>query len=194
MKPRFWWVFGASAFLGPLAILLWPELIRELFVIPLTYFVGIASLLYLSFDQFTLWVALILVGGVFFWISLKLRRGPIPNPVHPNAQQLSSVLRWQRHLKDAQRGAYMRWRLAQHIADLTDAALACRTGLPPESMLYEDLELPAEIEAYLRTAKKFQTGAAMSRRWFSSPAPQPLNLPPEVLVAYIEQSLTLDRE
>lgn len=193
MKPRLWWVFSASAFFSLLAILLWPELIRELLVIPLTYFIGIANLVYLSIDQLTLWVALILVGVVFFWMSLKFHRAPIPDIVYPDVQESSSVLRWQRHIKDARRGAYMRWRLAQRLAGLTDAALACCTGFPPERLPYDELDLPAEIEAYLRAAQKFQAGAAMSRRWFSSPAPQPLNLPPEVIVTYIEQCLAPDR-
>ena len=194
MKPRLWWAFSASALVSLLAILFWPKLIRELFVTPLTYFVGIASLLYLSFDQFTLWVALILVGVVLFWISLKFRRGPIPSPAKPETLQPPPIIRWKRVLKDARRGAYMRWRLAQRLADLTDAALSCCTGLSPESIPYEELGLPAEVEAYLYAAKKFQAGAAMSRRWFSSSAPQPLSLPPEVIVAFIEQRLALGRD
>ncbi len=193
MKNRLSWVLGASVIISLLAILLWPQLIQELLVIPLTYLLSVGALLYRSLDQRTLWVTLMIVAAILFWASLKVRRVPSPKNMPETIQYATRIALWRRRLDDIHRGTYMRWRFAQRLTHLMRAALAYRAGLPDEYVLYEDFDIPAEIVEYLQAANQYQAASPLASRLFSPAIPQPLNLPPEKIADYIEQLLGMEQ-
>jgi hypothetical protein len=185
-----------SLVLGFLAITFWQELVHELIFLPVSYLAWLGDLVYRSFDQQALWAAMLIVLLMLALISLRLKPSLTHPMTKPAPEPPQRVRRWVKRLDEAQRGTYMQWRLAQHIYALVLDSLAYRSGLSPEQVegnfdAYTD-DLPAEISAYLRAARGFETSSSMSRRLFSASIPQPLDLPPENILAFLEEYLELE--
>ena len=195
MKSNWVWAAVLALVLGLLAITFWGELVRELVFLPVSYLVWLAGLVYRSFDQQALWTAMLIVVLILALISLRLKPELMHQMSSPAAEPPHRVRLWAKRLKEAQRGTYMRWRLAQHIKALALDAVAYRSGLSSEQVEKEihahTGDLPAELVDYLQAARGFETGSSMSRRSTSS-IPQPLNLPPEAILDFLEGYLDLE--
>lgn len=196
MKRRFFLAIAISAIVGFMAILLWPEFIREIVLIPVSYLLWIVGLLYRSFDQQIWWTALIILTVILAWTSLEIKPGVSRSGDNIEGDIPNRVQRWRKRLDEADRGTYMQWRLAQHLSNLVYDALSFRTGLERQQIeqnieIFRD-NLPDELVAYLRAARGFETDKSISRRIFSSQTPQPLDLPPEAVSAFLEEFLELD--
>jgi hypothetical protein len=182
--------------LGLLAITFWQELVHDLIFLPVSYLAWLGGLVYRSFDQQALWTAMLIVVLMLALISLRLKPGRISPTTKPDADPSQRVRLWIKRLDEAQRGTYMQWRLAQHIYALVLDALAYRSGLSPEQVEGNldvfSADLPVEMSAYLQAARGFETSSSMSRRLFSAPIPQPLDLPPEAILAFLEEYLEVE--
>ncbi len=190
MRKRILASISLGFFLGILVILFWRELIRELILLPFSYLVWISGLLYRSFDQQTLWIALLIFVTILAWLSLKLRYSFSRMSDDFDDDLPNRVQVWSKRLGDIDRGAYLQWRLAQHISHLLLEAISCRAGLSPDQVADKiadaEFELPEQVRAYLVAARGFQSPNSMSRGMFSSTVPQPLDCPPEEMTAFIE--------
>lgn len=193
MKHRLTWGIAFSFILGLLITIFWQELIRELILVPLTYLIWLGRLIYRSFDQQALWTSLLILVITLAWLSLRLKPGVSKGHVDAETDFPQRVLLWRRRLDEADRGTYMKWRLAQHLSELVVDALIYRTGQTRQQIDQElDMnfaDLPDELVRYMRAARGFETNATMSRRLFSPRVPQPLDLPPETILRFLEEYL-----
>lgn len=107
MKRRFFLAIAISAIVGFMAILLWPEFIREIVLIPVSYLLWIVGLLYRSFDQQIWWTALIILTVILAWTSLEIKPGVSRSGDNIEGDIPNRVQRWRKRLDEADRGTYM---------------------------------------------------------------------------------------
>lgn len=197
MRRIFFLAIAAGLILGLIAVFLWNELIQELILVPMTYVVWLGGLLYRSFDQKIWWSTLLILVLILALTSLRLKprvqwQKPRFKKEIPHRVEL-----WRKRLEEADRGTYMKWRLAQHLSRLFVEAISYRSGLTPKQIEQHiqkrTIDLPEEMSAYLQAARGFGAASSMSHRWNSARIPHPLEISPELILEFLEDYLGLEQ-
>jgi hypothetical protein len=177
---------------------------RGVIVVPFLYFLWVADLFFKSVPQPLFWA--LFLGFALLIAARSLFTGKLPKRQKREAAwydkgQLHVLARWV-HL--AARGGYFKWRLAQHLRELTVEVLAYREGTTPEKIKRQvrrgRLDAPAEIEAFLQAGLKplFSRPAFLFSklldRFRSRSKPSLVDLGPESVVQFLEDHLEIEHD
>ena len=201
MKNRLIAILLAALLVGLLA-LLFTGTAQAVIVVPVLYAAWLAKVLYQSIPQALLWIILLIVAT---YSAIRGVRWPDSSPpaAAVAAPPRTTVGDWARLLRRAERSEYARWALAQRLGYLTSDVLAPsdRSRARPLWQLLDDgsLELPGEVQAYLRAGTAASSGSARPRRrWIwrglrgwppLQRVPDPLALGPEIVVRLLEERM-----
>ncbi|MBN1922219.1 MAG: hypothetical protein JW892_13310 [Anaerolineae bacterium] len=201
LPPGFWLLM---LLLGlPLAILLgWllRDLIRELVVVPIAYFLWSLGRVFESLPQTIIWGVLVF-GALMVGLRLLAGTMVLPPPAPLPSDAGGRVSEWLRWLDLTRRGVYSRDGLARHLGDVGVAVLAHQQRCTQSEMRLRiregDFDLPQPLNLYLRAA----LGRASLRQdslWsqllpfrFHRPQPEVVG-DVEAMLDYLEAALDLD--
>ena len=201
MKYRLLAILLAALLVGLLVLLL-AGAAQAAIVIPVLYAAWLAKVLYQSIPQALLWIILLIVAAFSAirgvrWPELPPPEGPVAAP--PRA----TVGDWATLLRRAERSDYARWALAQRLGYLASDVLAPsdRSRARPLWQLLDDgsLDLPGEVQAFLRAGTAASSSAARPRRRWAwcglrhwppwQRTPDPLALDPAIVVRLLEERM-----
>ena len=186
---------GIFLLITALLIVVLDNFLQEIIIHPLLYVVWFAGLVLSSLHQSVFWGALLLVALVL--ILRSLGGGPrVPNTVpekrYPSQGQ---VRRWMGLLERAESQRFARWNLAQSLRKLAQETLkpderlrqerrrvTFEHKLTPDIANYFNAKLPPAQSLTLR--QRLQTKPTRSSHLVPS---HPLDLDPEVVVAFLEK-------
>ena len=199
MKNRLMAILLAALLVG-LVVLIVTGAAQAAIVMPVLYAAWLAKVLYQSIPQALLWIVLLIVATYSAVRGVRLAEPPAPAAPAQSAPR-TTVGDWTRLLWRAQRSDYARWALAQRLGYLTSDVLAPtdRGRARPLWQMLDDgsLDLPDEVQAFLRAGTAASSGAARPRRrwiWRGlrrwppwQRVPDPLALDPAIVVQLLEE-------
>jgi hypothetical protein len=178
-----------------IAILLAPlirNFIRDVVVIPLLYLVWIGRIVFDTIPQTAFWGCFLVIALLMAAASLLKQRESPSRIREVKTVQLGRVETWAKLIRQAAQEDYYQWRLAQPLRELIVETLAHEARLTSKQIKQrlrdEQLDLPAEIHAYLQASLKSLSHLSAPRfRFRSSRRASPLNLDPESVVQFLEE-------
>jgi hypothetical protein len=177
------------------AILLAPlirNFIRDVVVIPLLYLVWVGRIVFDTIPQTAFWGCFLVIALLMAAASLLKQRESPSRIREVKLVQLGRVETWAKLIRQAVQEDYYQWRLAQPLRELIVETLAHEARLTPKQIMQrlrdEQLDLPAEIYAYLQASLKSLSHLSAPRfRFRPHRRASPLNLDPESLVQFLEE-------
>ncbi|MEM7342960.1 MAG: hypothetical protein AAF485_01845 [Chloroflexota bacterium] len=165
---------------------------RDQIVAPLLYGYWIGRIVFESIPQDIVW-------GVFAVIILLLTLFSLirqPKPTKPQTVFITAkqpqIEQWAKLIRQADGEHYYKWQLAQQFQKLTLEAIAQQERRPVKQIRQQlnnqEIDLPSDIQAYLKASSTSFGHFAVKRRFFSRQhnEPSPLDLDPEAMVLFLE--------
>lgn len=164
--------------------------LQEMVIQPLLYVLWFAGLVLSSLHQSVFWGVLLFVALVLILRSLgggERRPVPVPEKRYPSQGQ---VRRWMGLLERAENQRFARWNLAQSLRKLAQDTLNPDERLRQERRRVSfEHKLTPDIAHYfnakLPPAQSFNLRQRLQTK--STEPPHPLDLDPEVVVAFLER-------
>jgi hypothetical protein len=187
----------------PLALLLRP-FVREVLVVELLRFWASIQFLYQSLPQLPIWLAFLAFSLLVALLSLGRGRWRFRAADEPTARregQVQALVRW---IHRAEQSEYYKWRLAQHLGNLSWQVMAYREGTTPQELRDRlragRLDLPPIVLAYLEGRKKSRIGepsgliSRLARRLGLREGSPALDPALEEIVRFLEEQMEVDLE
>jgi len=171
------------------------DAVYEMVIVPAAYLWWVLGLWYHSVHQSIWWIVALLL--VLVTLSRSLRpigriRERVRLKTRPVVGQVESLTVW---LKRTERGIYFKWLIANRLGKIAHEILAQRMGGKPRSF-FDPLTGPdwtpdAGVQQYLEIGLKgsFADYPQERNRWFSKPAPTPLDHDVNDVVQYLESQI-----
>ncbi|MFQ5408298.1 MAG: hypothetical protein ACE5FI_07760 [Anaerolineales bacterium] len=189
---RAWLVAGLVFVLLALAWLL-RGVVSVVLLAPIVYISWLAGVVYGSMPQPVLWAVFVLIAIVLATRDLlrPFRVGYDPEPVTPVRRGRVEAWAWLLYLAGS--GVYSRWRLARDLAEQAAAQYAFQHGADVADVRQQlargQIDMPPALSAYfvagLNATAPVRRRLALFRRGLRVPV-HPLDLDPEVAIAYLE--------
>lgn len=171
------------------------DAVYEMVIVPAAYLWWVLGLWYHSVHQSIWWIVALLL--VLVTLSRSLRpigriRERVRLKTRPVVGQVESLTVW---LKRTERGVYFKWLIANRLGKIAHKILAQRMGGKPRSF-FDPLTGPdwtpdVGVQQYLEIGLKgsFADYPQERNRWFSKPAPTPLDHDLNDVVLYLESQI-----
>lgn len=167
---------------------------------PIFFVAWLAQLIFASIPGWLWWAWFLIIAVVIAWRSLRVRLQDTEGPDERRFPIMGPVRVWAERLRlTHRRNDYFRWQLARDLADL---ALQCTAPYERDSEMRPDrdqdlaaLNAPPEVASYLqqglaaapwRAVKRWER---VTRLWRPKKALTPLDLDPQVAIAFLEGQL-----
>lgn len=169
------------------------DLIREIVIMPATYFLWLTKMIFESFNQQAIWISLIIVATIIIFSTLSPISERQRKKHTDSYEPLNRVAQWANRLHDIDRGDYLKWRLAQHLSKLTIETLAYRNGMTVEQVTKEleigNLYTTPKIHSYLKAAHNSKQIPTSQNHILKKKKTSFLDLDIEHLITYLEKLL-----
>jgi len=134
------------------------DFVREVLIIPLSYFLWLATLIFRSIPQALLWAALLIVVVTIIIKSLHAPRPPLPKTHAPAGERPGRVAVWKKRIHMLRHGEYSRQHFAWHLSGLILEVLAYQERLNPQdierALETSALTIPPEVSAYIEARRR----------------------------------------
>jgi hypothetical protein len=195
-------LFRALLFLTiPLSLLvayLLMEVVRRYLLEPMIFAFRIERLIYEALPQALWWGLFIAVLVIIALRSMRLQPVSFTRKPPKPEQRPSRAQAWRRLVAGTSRGTYNRWLLAREIADLTVRVIAHQerisVGQARNRLKSGSIQVPPEIQEYVEMgldAPSFRQYTDFLAYMRSSRGSAPLELDPEIIIAYLEDNVNL---
>lgn len=182
-----------STLLGLVLFFLVNDFVREVLIKPILWLVWFLSLLIRSIPQGVFWVVFILIMLIITLSGLLGGGRKVSRTRKRPYRKLGSVEKWARLLENARTSAYSKWRLSQQLRRLSLQILAPANDHARLANRLSSLGLPEEIGLYFEAQQP--SGYSFRERFNlgATPPSSDLNLDPEMVIQFLEESLCGDR-
>jgi len=168
--------------------------VYEAVIIPLAYVFWVLGLVYHAVHQALWWVVVIVVVLVVLSRSLLPQfrvRKRVPLKTKPIVGQVESLSVW---LKKTEKGIYFKWLVANRLGKIAHQILAKRDTGKNRSVLDPltgtDWNPQAPLQTYLESGLHGSfADYPRGKKWFSTPAPTPLDLDMKEAIDYLESQV-----
>jgi hypothetical protein len=177
---------------------------REVILSSILQIYGIARIYINSLPQPLVWALFIAIVVILAGRSMLKPSATSLARTNDQELRLGRVTNLAQSIRRTTQGDYFKWRLAQHLLDLSLDVIAYQKRATPSSVRQllksGDLVAPPEIVAYLRSGMTQVHSARQGilgriKAFFMAPdRDRPLNLEPELVVAFLEEQLEIDHE
>lgn len=168
--------------------------VYETIIVPVAYALWVLGLFYRSVDQFIWWLIALFIVLVILLRSLRMTgriREGRQSKNKPVFGQVEGLSIW---MKRTGRGTYFKWLIANRLGKIAHEILLQRMGGKPRSF-FDPLAGPdwtpeADVQAYLESGLKGSfADYPQRRRFFSKPAPTPLDRDVNDVIEFLESQV-----